>query len=704
MELSNQIKEQLIASIRDSKKEICGYNELNNEPHAITVISIIKAFGQNPCGFIYIEANIPRKVYKPADIVLCDPEVGVLFVEVKGYDITKIDRVIAGTKIIVNKQGRLQEITPWDQARQYMFDAEYEYKKKYYKEPLPCFLYIVSFPNITRDEWITKFGKSTIPGNEIIFKDDLQNIKLLRARLTDRLIRHGESRDNLKPIEIETIDKVKSVFGDSSVLYNQRDCRKIDEDTLGYQIDTFEIMDKYLSREQQELSNLKVDGKPRLIRGVAGSGKTVVLANIVAEYLKSIKRRGIQSELNFENKVETEPKIAIICFNKALVPLIKEKIEISYKSKTGEELIWDNNIIIKNFDNLIYYVLVKNKAVTDKIWSINDINLRSDSLKREWENYKETSIDWNKVIKFDAIFVDEGQDFSENEFGILKDLLKSSEKGNENIIIFYDDAQNVYGRKRPNWSNVGINITPDRSRVMKVCFRNTKPIINLAYNVLLGTCSGEATRVKTRQFADILYLKNSGLIEEKGDIVEIHFAERTGPKPVFNKFENMNDEFEWVIQNIKELIEKENVRPEDILIISHRREYCDRFTEKIKGKIKGVKEIRRTYIEGNKDEFIFQKDCLTISTIHSAKGYDANVVFLIGLNEIEMNDAQYIEKKDWKREAERRALFYVAATRAKYLLYLSGVNEKDDFLLNETEKLQILLEDKNIYKYDFEEE
>jgi len=59
------------------------------------------------------------------------------------------------------------------------------------------------------------------------------------------------------------------------------------------------------------------------------------------------------------------------------------------------------------------------------------------------------------------------------------------------------------------------------------------------------------------------------------------------------------------------------------------------------------------------DTYIFKEDHLTFSTIASAKGYDAPVVFLAGVDYVETTE-------------KSRALFYVGATRAKHMLYISG--------------------------------
>ena len=52
-----------------------------------------------------------------------------------------------------------------------------------------------------------------------------------------------------------------------------------DPDSVGHQIAMRKLLRPVMSLEQQRLCGLKMDGKPRLVRGVAGSGKTVVLAH-----------------------------------------------------------------------------------------------------------------------------------------------------------------------------------------------------------------------------------------------------------------------------------------------------------------------------------------------------------------------------------------------------------------------------------------
>ena len=59
---------------------------------------------------------------------------------------------------------------------------------------------------------------------------------------------------------------------------------------------------------------------------------------------------------------------------------------------------------------------------------------------------------------------------------------------------------------------------------------------------------------------------------------------------------------------------------------------------------------------------------VTISTIHSVKGLDYSVVFLLGLD--------FLEPKGWSEEQLAR-LVYVATTRARYQLFIPYINQSE---------------------------
>jgi len=67
---------------------------------------------------------------------------------------------------------------------------------------------------------------------------------------------------------------------------------------------------------------------------------------------------------------------------------------------------------------------------------------------------------------------------------------------------------------------------------------------------------------------------------------------------------------------------------------------------------------------------------LTVATIHSAKGTEAQVVFVLGCEERRLPSSHAIEGSDPLAVEEERRLFYVATTRAKDRLVLTTAQER----------------------------
>ena len=87
------------------------------------------------------------------------------------------------------------------------------------------------------------------------------------------------------------------------------------------------------------------------------------------------------------------------------------------------------------------------------------------------------------------------------------------------------------------------------------------------------------------------------------------------------------------------------------------------------------------FLEGTRvydiDPVTAQEDLrLTIATIHSAKGTEAQAVFVIGCEERRLPSRHAIESEDALAIEEERRLFYVASTRAKDRLVLTTAQER----------------------------
>ena len=262
-----------------------------------------------------------------------------------------------------------------------------------------------------------------------------------------------------------------------------------------------------------------------------------------------------------------------------------------------------------------------------------------------------------KTLQYDAIYIDEGQDFLENWFKILFILADKKNNSSPNLFIFYDDAQNLYGRSRPTWESIGINIT-GRSTVMSNCYRNTCEIIETAFNVLVGSFCKTMSR-SMNAFADVHYLeKEKRLISKESNFWRVNFATRNFKWPAIALASSRNDEMENIVRKIEFFVHKESVNVSDILVLGPTKQRLSEFSNYISNRLSIQTHI--TYADYNKDKHIFNQDRLTVSTIHSAKGYDSFIAIILSANEF--SDLNLGD----------RASFYVGCTRAREMLIVSG--------------------------------
>lgn len=670
--ISKEAKRALMAAVRDARIKVIGYDLVKNDAEALMAAAIIRAYGNSPAGFMYIAPTRARSQLYPPDIVLCHPEVGLLVVEVKGFTIDQIQDLEAGS-LIVHFGGYNHPINPYRQAEDQMFEIENDLRKLIRNQrEMPLFNAMVAFPNIWESEWRERGYDKAHPDYVMLFRDHLETQKRLKKRI-NYLVRESMARARKdKPLTETQLQQIQMVFGNSDVINEYRPPRReVERETLGGYVDEMMALEKYLSEEQKELSRLLVGEHPRLIRGVAGSGKSVVLARMVAHYLH--RRMESLESAKFSQGL---PSVAVVCFNQALVSFLKQKIRIAFRERTLNENIPAGVLRVTHFNDLFYQISSDYSNWFEYI-RVNDVPDPVERAKRYREQLAELRKNFPDVYQslcFDVMFVDEGQDFEEEEFRLMLDLIRPHPKtGEKPIVIFYDDAQNLYGRPRPVWKEAGINVAVgDRSRVMQDCFRNTRQIVELAFNVLLGTQAPEKMRVQTRTYADVAYLKERGLIEESGDHFRVGFAEREGNRPEVRAFATEAEELGWLVEKVVWLVREQQVRFEDILILFPNTYFPFKdLQERLQAQLPNVKFLQ-PFGDNREDKkrYILQPGYLTLSTVHGAKGYDAPIVFLCGVDRFDVG-------------RQGRAGFYVGATRAKLLLFVSGVEREEPTLLEE---------------------
>ncbi len=418
---------------------VVGEHDIENNAQAETVIALLEAFGDCPDARLYIEPCTLKSTHRPPDIVLVHPSVGVLVFEVKGYSSSFIERIEAGS-FYLRSSGFPKPKDPFKQVQNAMFDV-LSAALRIMPEAMPLCGFAVVLPNLSEDEWVERGFHLALPSHELLFQEHVASPQKLKRQLLDLTEARLERSHLSNPITQEQLSKMQLVFGDTAVINEVREARAVEETSLGAILDDFSTTEKRLSDEQQRLSEAKIAGSPRLIRGVAGSGKSVVLANQVARYLKQelAQPRDLFAEPN-----PTPFRVAVVCFNRSLVPLLERRVAEAYKQLTQKDLPREV-ICISHLNKLLYELSEQGYWRYQSMASGSNVE-RAKRYRRQWNDPKVL----NRPL-FNAVFVDEGQDLEGEELALLHDLVKDDPTTLErNLIVFYDDAQNLYARPRPN--------------------------------------------------------------------------------------------------------------------------------------------------------------------------------------------------------------------------------------------------------------
>ncbi|SDT89944.1 3'-5' exonuclease [Halopseudomonas salegens] len=246
------------------------------------------------------------------------------------------------------------------------------------------------------------------------------------------------------------------------------------------------------------------------------------------------------------------------------------------------------------------------------------------------------------VGQYRSVLVDEVQDLTELDVVLLSKLktpegevLAHVENG---IFLAGDGAQSIYKRgfalKRAGIDVVG------RSVSLKKNYRNTHEILTAAFNL-----------VSKFEFSDTDEddLRRPSLPD---------FAKRHGEKPWLIQCQNQNDEVEAVANKVQSLLAMGQTAGQICIIAPQ-----NRLREEVRQALTN-RDIQSAELRQDID---YESDNVKISTIESAKGHEFATVFIMGLVEGVMPQAN-IQAHEESREASR---LYVAMTRARESLYLT---------------------------------
>ncbi|MCY6369423.1 3'-5' exonuclease [Clostridium ganghwense] len=525
------------------------------------------------------------------DFIILAPDLGLIVLEVKDWQIGSI--ISADTnKFELKTMGKCSN--PLKQARDYMFNIVNELKKdkklvdgtgKYKGRLKFTYGHGVIFTKITKKSFEASPFKGTIEDNFIIFQDELKQIENSCSKdiLKEKLEAMFPMKFDFERLDDKYINRIRgNIFKEV----------KLASDSEGI----FKVM----NLEQENYAKGLGYGH-RVIRGVAGSGKTVILT-CRAKYLMEVHK---------------DWNIMVLCYNKTLAAFLREAINGNNKD-TNVEIIHMHGWINKISKELGFSTALYDNQVTGNISKITDEMLE-------------------KLNKYDAILIDEGQDLEEEWLKFIVKNLRDPE--HSHLLLASDGAQNLYSRKY-TLKSVGIKAV-GRTIIMRENYRNTKEILDFANGILLDGDN-----------------KKSSNADENDFIIEAKSILRRGSISKVTETKRFDDEIEKIIDQIIEL-NKDGVNYREIAILYPYGKYLG--TEYVKTVEDALKKKSIPYVcinkAVNRANFKLNKNEVKISTIYSAKGLDFKAVFICGINQGLM-----------KSYDESKKLLYVGMTRARDIL------------------------------------
>lgn len=402
--------------------------------------------------------------------------------------------------------------------------------------------------------------------------------------------------------------------------------------TLGDQLRRRQQLRPVLSHEQARLVHRDLsDTGPRLVRGVAGSGKTLVLAHWA---VRAIRGLGV-------------PRVTIVYANRALRPLLERLFDEAWQEATGGEIAvpW-SRVHLVHVGELLHGLL---RELDEPVPDPEERGARYDYEGQARRLLQRVEL----APRFDAAFLDEAQDLGHETLRLLIQLVRPNGQGLRPVLIFFDNAQNVYGRGTPRWSDLGLDLR-GRSDVMRESFRSTRPATEWALGAL--------DRLRPLQEdPDLRELMRSPkadglpLLEAEGDGESrrwrARFCSIDGQQPAVRSFPTREEEVAFVVRHVSRWIHREDVAPQDICVLTNNQALRTQLCQALSAQ---VPVEHRTYqgfvgVEG-----------VTVSTAHSFKGYDAELVVVAGADTFATS-----------REPLPAPL-YVAMTRARTGLLVTG--------------------------------
>jgi len=559
---------------------------------------------------IWYDVPVGRANVHP-DFVVFNPRRGLLVLEVKDWRIDTIAAIDRQSVDLITSDGLQRKINPLEQARQYANQVVDVLKA----DPLLTFStgrnqgqlffpwgYGVVLANISRKQFDDTDLGQVIEAHRVICNDEMTeaaDAEAFQQRLWTMFPFHRSV-----PLSLPQIDRMRwHLFPEIRIAASPQG------GLFDAQEDEADIPDivRVMDIQQEQLARSLGEGH-RVIHGVAGSGKTLILA-YRAEHLAQICRR----------------PILVLCYNKTLA----KRLEQTMAAKGLAD-----KVSVHNFHRwcraqlIAFNVGLPANDSDDSVFS----SAMVDKLIR--------AVDTGVVPagQYDGVLIDEGHDFEPHWLKLAAQMVNPETNA---LLVLYDDAQAIYGRARRSklsFKQLGIQ-AQGRTNILKINYRNTQEVLKLA--------AGIAKELLQPSAAD----------EDGVPLVAPISAGRHGPEPLLIKLPTLREEGEYIANHLK-AAHQDGTPWSDMAVIYH--DYASVGKEVLA-------TLRRLGIPVTyyKDiSFSDGEDTVKVLTMHSCKGLEFPLVAIPGIGTPGVDET--------RKDDDARLLYVAMTRATRELVVLGG--------------------------------
>ena len=508
-----------------------------------------------------------------------------------------------------------------------------------------------------------------------------------------------ESSEDLYRLTLSAIESLSSIRKSRS----KREVHRAD--SRGAKLKQLEDSIATLDHRQNKAVIETVDGVQR-IRGLAGSGKTIVLA-LKAAYLHT---------------QYPDWRIAVTFNTRSLKGQFRRLINNFCIEQSGEEPDWTKIRIVNAWGapggdarDGIYYEYCR--ATGTEFLDFRSASNRYGGNERAFDGACQTALKnaSDAAYLYDAFLVDEAQDFAPSFLRLCYSMLKPPKR----LVYAYDELQNLSGISLPPPEIIFgknergqplVTFGDDRRRdvILQKCYRNSRPVLVSAHGLGFGiyrTAPKDAETGLVQMFdypalwQEIGYKVKDGQLA-KGQHVVLERTAETSPRFLeeqfdiddlvqFISFEDEAAQNAWLVQQIQHNLSEDELRHDDIIVIHPDPRSARGRTGPIRKQLfeSGV-QTHLAGVDTDADVF-FRTDTpsVTFTGIYRAKGNEGGMVYVINAQDCNGSGPGL---------ANLRNRLFTAITRSKAWVRVIGYGPGMQALIDEFEVLK-----QNAFVLDF---